>query len=130
MNLPHKRRAAISKWILSACALVLAATPVVAADVRLDSYRDPNNTEGLRNAYRMNLDGAKSGLIAYNVYAKRHGGQPVFCMPDDLVMTIEKAEEIMLRRADKTSAKGDMLVSILLLYGLKDTFPCEKSDSR
>jgi hypothetical protein len=114
------------KWILPACLMMLAAGPVAAADVRLDSYRHPN-TEGFRNAYQFNLDGIKSGLIAYNVWIKRNGGQPAFCMPDNLAMTIEQAEEIMLKRADKTSAKGDMLVSILLLYGLRDTYPCETS---
>ncbi len=119
----------MNKWIVSACFLALTAAPVAASDVRLDSYRNPK-TEGLRNAYQLYLDGAKSGLMAYNAWAKSHGGQPAFCMPDNHAMTVEQAEDIMLRRADKTSAKGDMLVSILLLSGLRDTFPCEKSDNR
>jgi hypothetical protein len=46
-------------------------------------------------------------------------------LPENLAMPVEQAEDIMLRRADKTSAKGEMLVSILLLNGLRDTFPCE-----
>jgi hypothetical protein len=116
----------MNKWILSACVLALTAAPVAASDVRLDSYRNPK-TEGLRNAQQLFLDGIKSGLMAYNAWTKSHGGQPAFCMPNDLAMTIEQAEDIMLRRADKTSAKGDMLVSVLLLSGLRDTFPCENS---
>ena len=118
----------MNKWILSACLLALTAAPVAAADVRLDFYRS-SKTEGMRNANQYNLDGAKSGLMAYNSWIKRHGGQPAFCMPGDLVLTTELAEEIMLRRADKTSAKGDMLVSILLLFGLQDTYPCEKPEA-
>ena len=51
-------------------------------------------------------------------------------MPANLVLTVEQAEDIMLRRADKTAAKGDTLVSILLLAGLRDTYPCEKPESR
>ncbi len=119
----------MNKWILSACILVLAAAPVAAVDVRLDSYRNPKS-DGLRNAYRVFLDGAKSGFMAYNAWMKSHGGQPAFCLPENLAMPVEQAEDIMLWRADKTSAKGEMLVSILLLNGLRDTFPCEKSDSR
>jgi hypothetical protein len=119
----------MNKWILSACFLALTAAPVAAVDVRLDSYRNPKS-EGFRNFNQLYLEGARSGFMAYNAWMKSHGGQPAFCLPDNLAMPVEQAEEIMLRRADKTSAKGDMLVSILLLNGLRDTFPCEKSDSR
>ncbi len=119
----------MNKWILSACFLALAAAPVAASDVRLESYRNPKN-ESFRNINQLYLDGVKSGLMAYNAWTKSHGGQQAFCMPDNLAMTVEQAEDIMLRRADKTSAKGDMLVSILLLSGLRDAFPCEKSGSR
>jgi hypothetical protein len=120
----------MKRWVVSACLLVLTAAPVAASDVRLDSYRDPKNTEGLRNAYQFNLDGIKSGFMAYNAWLRSRGGQPAFCLPDNTILTVERAEDIMLRRADKTSAKGDMLVSILLLNGLRDTFPCEKSGSQ
>jgi hypothetical protein len=53
--------------------------------------------------------------MAYNARTKSQGGQQAFCMPANLVLTVEQAEDIMLRRADKTAAKGDTLVSILLL---------------
>jgi len=119
----------MNKWILSACFLALTAVPVAASDVRLDSYRNPKN-EALRNFNQLYLDGVRSGFMAYNAWMKSHGGQPAFCLPENLAMPVEQAEDIMLRRADKTSAKGEMLVSILLLNGLRDTFPCEKSDSR
>jgi hypothetical protein len=120
---------AMNKWIVSACFWSLAAAPAAAMDVRLDSYRNPNNTEGLRNAHHVYLDGAKSGLMAYNAWMKRHG-QPVFCMPGDLALTTEQTEDIMLKSADKRAAKGDVPVALLLLSGLQDTFPCEKTDSR
>lgn len=119
----------MNKWILSAYLLTLAAAPAVAADVRLDSYRNPQN-EKFREFNHLYLDGVRSGLMAYNARIKSRGGQPVFCIPGSLAMTTEQTEQIMLRSADKRSAKGDMLVSILLLSGLQDTFPCETSNSR
>jgi len=119
----------MNKWILSACFLALTATPVAAADVRLDSYRNAN-TEGLRNAYRVYMDGVKSGFMAYNAWMRNHGGQPAFCMPADLIMTTEQAEDIMLKSADNRAAKGDWLIASLLLWGLQDTFPCEKTGSQ
>jgi hypothetical protein len=120
----------MNKWILSACFLALTAAPVAAADVRLDSYRNPKNSEGLRNAYQLYLDGVKSGLMAYNALIKSRGGQPAFCMPGDLAMHTDQTEDIMLKSADKRAAKGDMLIALLLLSGLQDTFPCEKTGSQ
>jgi hypothetical protein len=119
----------MGKWILLVCCLAFAAAPAVAVDVRLDSYRTPKN-EKEREFYELYLDGAKSGLMAYNALVLRHGGQPAFCMPDNLALTSERTADIMLRSADKRSAKGDWFVASLLLWGLQDTFPCEKSNSR
>jgi hypothetical protein len=51
-------------------------------------------------------------------------------MPGNLAMTTEQTEDIMLKSADKRAAKGDMLIASLLLWGLQDTFPCEKTGSQ
>jgi hypothetical protein len=120
--------ATMSKWILLPCLLVLAEASAVAADVRLDSYRHPEN-ERSREFNQLYLDGARGGLMAYNALLYRHG-QPAFCMPADLILTTERTEEIMLSAADKTSAKDDALVASLLLYGLRHTFPCDKPKGR
>src|SRR3954451_15694915 len=109
----------MNRWILSACFSALTAAPVAASDVRLDSYRNPKS-EGLSNAYRLYLDGVKSGLMAYNAWMKNHGGQPAFCMPGNLAMTTEQTEDLMLKSADKRAAKGDMLIALLLMSGLQD----------
>lgn len=119
----------MKRSILSVCCLALAAAPAVASDVRLDNYRNPKN-ESFRNFNQLYLDGVKSGLMAYNAWAKSHNAQQAFCLQPNLALTVEQAEDIMLRRADKTAAKGDMLVSILLLAGLRDTYPCDKTESR
>jgi hypothetical protein len=115
----------MTRWKISACVLALAATPAAAADVRLDAYRNPKN-ENFRIFNHMYLDGAKGGLMAYNALVKSRGGELAFCMPPDLVLSTEQAEEIMLKSADKRNAKGDWLVASLLLSGLRDTFPCDK----
>lgn len=118
----------MNKWILSACLLALAAAPAAAADVRLDSYRNPEK-ESFRNFNRLYLDGVRAGLISYNLLLKRRGGQPLFCM-NDLALNTEQTEEIMLKSADKRAAPGDMLIAPLLLLGMQDAFPCDKTDSR
>ena len=119
----------MNKWVSSACFLALTAAPAAAADVRLGSYRNPKN-EAFRNFNQLYLDGVRSGLIAYNARIKSLGGQPAFCMPGNLAMTTDQTEDIMLKSADKRAAKGDTLIALLLLSGLQDTFPCEKTGSQ
>jgi hypothetical protein len=119
----------MTKWIMSACVLTLTAAPVVAADVRLDSWRNPKN-ENFRIFNRMYLDGVKGGLMAYNALVKSRGGELAFCMPPDLALSTEQAEDIMLKSADKRAAKGDWPVASLLLWGLRDTFLCDNTGSR
>ncbi len=116
----------MNRWLFSACFLAAAAAPAAASDVRLDSYRHPKN-EAFRSFNQLYLDGVKGGLLSYNAWLKSHGEQPAFCMPEHLAMTTEQAEDIMLKSADKRAAKDDMLVALLLLSGLQDTFPCEKT---
>jgi hypothetical protein len=116
----------MTRWIMSAWLLALMATPVAAADVRLDSWRNPKN-ENFRIFNRMYLDGVKGGLMASNAWIRSRGGEMAFCMPPDLALSTEQAEEIMLKSADKRAAKGDWLVASLPLWGLRDTYPCDKS---
>ena len=119
----------MTKWIVPACYLALAVAPAAAADVRLDSYRNPQN-ENFRIFNHRSLDGVRGGMMAYNAWLTHHGGQPSFCMPGNLALTTEQTEEIMLKSADRRGAKGDMLVASLLLWGMQDTFPCEKPASQ
>jgi hypothetical protein len=120
----------MTRWIFSACLFALAASPAAAADVRLDSYRNPDN-QSLRDFHHAYLDGVRTGLIMYNLWVKNHGGQPAFCLkPEDFPITTEKTEEIMLKSADKHAAKGDVLIAMPLLYGMRDAFPCEKPDGQ
>jgi hypothetical protein len=126
----NEETGAMNKWIVSVCFLALTAAPVAAADVRLDSYRNPDNTEGLRNAYQLYLDGVRGGLMASNAWMRNHGGQLAFCMPGNLALTTEQTEEILLKSADKRAAKGDMPIATVLLWGMQDSFPCEKTGSQ
>ena len=114
----------MNKWILSACFLALAAVPVAAADVRLDSYRNPKN-EAFRNFNQLYLDGVRSGLIAYNARIKSLGGQPAFCMPGNLAMTTEQTEDIMLkwrllvdegRKAGHTFSQPDLIIAATAIH--------------
>ncbi len=53
----------MSKWIAGVLAGALVATPAAAADVRLESYRNPKS-ENFRIFNQMYLDGVRGGMMA------------------------------------------------------------------
>lgn len=72
----------------------------------------------------MYLDGLKDGLIVFNVAIVRNGGAPLFCLPPTQVFTPEQADDILMREAKSHPYPDDMIVSIVLLAGLRKMFPC------
>ena len=92
-------------------------------EVRLEQYRHPK-TEEFRDFNRLYLGGVKSGLIAYNVYLTAEHKE-TFCLPGALALTTEQADDILLRWAKRHQPPDDFPISIALLYGLQETFPCQ-----
>jgi hypothetical protein len=43
-----------------------------------------------------------------------------------LALTVEQAEEIMMRKAKKMADPDGVPISIILIDGLQDTFPCDE----
>jgi hypothetical protein len=43
-----------------------------------------------------------------------------------MAITVEQAEDIMLRYAEKKQLPGTIPIAVPLLDGLKDAFPCTK----
>jgi hypothetical protein len=68
----------------------------------------------------------KEGLIVSNVVLQQDTGHSMFCLPPKLAVTLEQAENILIRAAKRIPDPGSMPISILLLAGFKDTFPCDK----
>jgi hypothetical protein len=115
------------KHLIVACLvldLCTAATTVEAITVTLDSYRNPKGSDKAFNS--LYLDGVKEGLIVSSLDQKHFGQVPLFCIPPNLAMTVEQAEDIMMRFANKRNLQGNMPISIALLGGLEETFPCAK----
>jgi hypothetical protein len=112
----------IASVVLGSC---IAATTAEAITVTLDSYRHPKNAE-FKSFNSLYLDGVKEGLIISSLDQKYLGQAPLFCIPSNLAMTVDQAEDIMMRFADKKNLKATTPVGIALLGGLEDTFPCAK----
>ncbi len=94
-----------------------------AATLRLKNYIAPED-EKQRILNAVYLDGLKDGLIAFNIVSARNGAAPLFCLPPNLALTPEQADDILMREAKGRPYPDDMIVSIVLLAGLRKTYPC------
>ena len=65
------------------------------------------------------------GFIAFNAAIVQDGQTPLFCLPGKLALTTDQADDILKREAKKVPPSDDMPIGILLLAGLRETFPCE-----
>jgi hypothetical protein len=124
----------MSKWSEVPSGKVISAVVAVAwhvflssvakpQEVRIDQYRHPKTKE-FHELDRLYLGGIKSGLTWYNAYLISEHQKPAFCLPDNLALTNEQAEDILLRWAKKNRPPDDFPISLALLYGLQETFPC------
>ena len=68
--------------------------------------------------------GVVDGLIAYSV--AQDARNRFFCMPPKLAITVEQAEDIMLRYAEKKQLPGTVPIGVPMLGGFKDAFTCTK----
>jgi hypothetical protein len=111
------------KRVMCAAIALCVASGANAATLRLKSYMAPED-EKQRFMNEIYLDGMKDGLIAFNVALARTGAAPLFCLPPNMVLTPEQADDIVTRQAKSHPYPDDMIVSIVLLAGLRKTYPC------
>ena len=75
--------------------------------------------------YYLYLDGVREGIVELNVVLEEKRQQPLFCLPERLELTIEQAEDIMMRQAQKMTDPDQLPIGLLLVQGLQNTFPCQ-----
>jgi hypothetical protein len=109
--------------LLSAAIALCVATSANASTVRYKQYMHPSSDQ-FGTFDKLYLDGVMEGLETANSMLVSNGSPPLYCMPPKLAITEDQAEDIMLRTAKKVSNVDDYPISILLLVGLRETFPC------
>lgn len=86
--------------------------------------------EELKNdkTFKLYIMGVGQGLTVANVSLESIGQSKLYCPPDNLVLQPEILLEILQRYIEKHKniLKPDWGVEDLLLWGLKETFPCNK----
>jgi len=115
--------AAMKVQVMCAAVALCVASSASASTLRLKNYAAPEDEKQriLNAAY---LDGLKDGLITFNIALARSGAAPLFCLPPKLALTPDQADDILMREAKSHPQPDDMIVGIVLLAGLRKTFPC------
>lgn len=111
----------IRRWPLAFAVLMVAGGVASAQTVRLEQYRHPAEPK-FKVLNQLYLKGVLDGFMAYSV--AQHARD--FCLPAEVAMTVEQAEEIMLRFAEKRQFPETVPIAVPLLGGLKEAYPCPK----
>jgi hypothetical protein len=88
----------------------------------MQQYRHPKTANDLQfnKAY---LIGVADGLVAYNMSAE----PGLFCPPGLLSkISFEKANDLVMRYAHKASGTADLPLGRVLLFGLRQAYPCPR----
>jgi hypothetical protein len=114
---------AMKRIFIAALAILYFASTVNASTVLFKNYRDEKR-KSYRSFNKLYLDGAKGGLIAYNLLLKERHLKSNFCLPTNLALTVEQAEDIMFRQAAKMSDPDDKPIEVILLFALEEVYSC------
>src|SRR6516164_4615338 len=112
------------RWMLIALMLVSLTSSANAMTVIFKDYKAATSDE--KAFYYLYLDGVREGIIELNVVLEEKRQQPLFCLPEKLALTIEQAEDIMMRQAEKITDPHQLPIGLLLVEGLQNTFPCNE----
>jgi hypothetical protein len=115
----------IARMVIGLILFCLTLSNANAASILLRTYKSPIDKAD-KALLKVYLDGVKEGIVMLNVTLQAEGRQPLFCQPQKLALTVERAEEIMMRKAKKMADPDRIPVSIILIHGLQDTFPCDE----
>jgi len=91
-----------------------------AQSITAEQFRNPKSEKDI-TANKAYLIGAKDALLAYNNAAE----DKLFCLPGVPQLSFDQASDIAIRWARKKSINAnDLPLALVLLYGLRETYPC------
>src|SRR5215471_11569593 len=111
------------RCLVIAALSTLASSSASAQTVRLDQYQHPSEPK-FTVFNQVYLKGVVDGLIAFSV--AQDAKDRFFCIPPKMAITVEQAEDVMLRYAEKRQLPGTVPIGVPLLGSFKDAFPCTK----
>jgi hypothetical protein len=118
----YLRSISIKLFLIGAILATAPGAQATSVSVTLDTYRKHIARPDMKALNGLYLDGVREGITT--AVALLPDDDVPFCIPGQLALTTEQAEDIMLRYADEHKVAGDTPISIILFVGLKATFPC------
>ena len=103
--------------------LLALATDGSSATMLFRNYNNPESPT-MRLLNERHLDGIIDGIVSYNVLLQENNTKKIFCLPLDLVLTVQEAEEIINHVAHRHANPDDVPISVLLVVGLQEAVPC------
>ena len=94
----------------------------LSANDAIDRYR---NNDAMLYQYVLGLGSALSWANSELAGSKRH---PLFCIPVNVVLTVDQQIDILARHITHTPANGELPVGGVLLFALQEAFPCPVSN--
>jgi len=70
------------------------------------------------------------GFLTANAKLATEGKSKMFCLPPEKELSAQEAAEIMMHQAKSVPDADNYPISILLLAGLIDNFPCEEQTKK
>jgi hypothetical protein len=110
----------------SILASLLVATPAHAeasAKVFLENIDGQN--QDLSLMFALNLGSILIGIQTTQAYIQVNGGKIIYCSPRKMVITTEQTASILREFVKKEPKLAEESASWVLLYALRETFPCE-----
>jgi hypothetical protein len=115
------------KTLAMAAMFAAAITP---AQAQVTSYYNAGDfvtdyKDGSSISARLYIKGVGEGLSFYNSLVDKEHGKPAFCEPEHLAIVDAQFVSMMREFITKYPNTKTMPVPLVLLYALKDTFPCK-----
>src|SRR6516165_10789564 len=102
------------RGMIVAVMLVGLSSSADAMSLIFKNYKAAKN-EDEKALMKLYLDGVREGVSIFDAELAVEGRQPLFCMPNNLALTVEQAEDIMMREAEKNTDPDNVPVSLLLV---------------
>jgi hypothetical protein len=103
------------------------------ADINYKSYRATKAEAGMRwTLTKVYLNGLGDAYKFSNIKLRADHKPPFYCPPPTLVIEVENLVDILDRefaRISDSKDKDDAPVSMVLLVGLMNTFPCKSANA-
>jgi len=102
------------------------------ADLTAKLYLDvkKRNIKDLIKLGENNIGGIGQGIFWANISLKAYGKEPIYCQPSKLALNQSNYVDLVNRQITKRqklgTLKGDESLGMLLVFALKETFPCKR----